>query len=149
MLTTIRKYARAFGLALRYTLRGEQPPLMQVRTQHPQIAAWWTETSRLLDAIERAADAAGIDAAARDALKLHVDKHDLSMTTILATIRYHAEHEYPYLLAHTDEFNNVTLQAINLNDRFLARQLSDAAPSQLQPSIDALVAHLDALPAIQ
>ncbi len=149
MLTTIRKYARAFGLALRFTLRGEQPPLLRVRTQYPQLAAWWTETIKQVSAVERAADAAGIDAAARAALMVHVDKRDLSMTTILSTIRYHAEHEYPYLLAHSDEFNAVTLQAINLNDRFLAWKLSGAVDAALMPPVEALVAQLDALPSLQ
>ncbi len=149
MLTTIRKYARAFGLALGFTLRGEQPPLLRVRMQYPQLAAWWTETIRLVSAVERAADTAGIDAAARATLMVHVDKRDLSMTIILATIRYHAEHEYPYLLAHNDEFNAVTLQAINLNDRFLARQLSDVVAAPLKPSVEALVAQLDTLPSVQ
>ena len=129
MLTTIRKYARAFGLALRFTLRGEQPPLLRVRSQYPQLAAWWTETIQQVSAVERAAAAAGIDAAT---LLVHVDKRDVSMATILAAIRYHAEHEYPYLLAHSDEFNAVTLQALNLNDRFLARQLSASGRRRAQ-----------------
>ncbi len=149
MLTTIRKYARAFVLALRFTLRGEQPPLLRVRAQYPQLAAWWTETIRRIDAVERAADTAGIDAAARGALMVHIDKRDMSMTTILATIRYHAEHEYPYLVAYSDEFNRVTLQAINLNDRYWVRQLGESVDEILKSSVDALVAQLDSLPRLQ
>lgn len=148
MLTTIRKYVRAFFTALRYTLRGEKPPLLRVRDQYPQLAAWWTQTSALVDAVERAADANGIDAAARKILMIHVDKRDISAATILASIRYHAEREYPYMLAQSGNFNSLTLQATNLNDQYLALRLGENMPERVKPAVNALAVHLQQLPSI-
>lgn len=145
MLTSIRKYVKAFVVALRLTLRGEKPPLLRVRDEYPDLAAWWSETVVLVKAIERAADANGLDAAARAKFTVHVDSRDVSMATILSTIRYHAEHEYPFLMAHNDEFNPVTLQAININDRFLILRLNETVAETLKPSVKALSDHLEKL----
>lgn len=143
MLQNIRRYARAFVLALRYTIRGEKPPLLQVHDQHPDLSAWWAQTIKLISAVEAAAAAAGIDLAA---VKLHIDKRDISMKTILATVRFHAERDYPYLLAHSDQFDAMTLYATNLNDRYLVLQLSNNAPLSIKPAVDALNTHLASLP---
>ena len=52
MFANVRRYVRAFVLALRFTLRGEKPPLLKLREAHPQLAAWWTQTIRLISTIE-------------------------------------------------------------------------------------------------
>lgn len=143
MLQNIRRYARAFVLALRYTIRGEKPPLLQVHDQHPDLSAWWAQTIKLVSAVEAEAAATGIDPAA---VKLHIDKRDISMKTILATVRFHAERDYPYLLAHSDQFDAMTLHATNLNDRYLVLQLANNAPLSIKPAVDALNTHLASLP---
>lgn len=149
MLQNIRRYARAFVLALRYTVRGEKPPLLQVHDQHPDLSAWWAQTIKLVGAVEAAAAAGGIDPAA---VKLHIDKRDISMKTILATVRFHAERDYPYLVAHSDAFDAMTLHATNLNDRYLVMQLAnstqlgDNAALSIKPAVDALNTHLASLP---
>lgn len=143
MLTTIRRYVRAFGLALRFTLRGEKPPLLQVRERYPQLAAWWEQTAQLTAAVERAAQAHHLDA---ETLKVHVDKRDISMATILATVKYHAEREYPYLLAHNDQYDQMTLQALNMNDRYWVMRLAESVDPPLKTRVEALSFHLEQLP---
>jgi hypothetical protein len=139
MIQTIRRYARAFVLALRFTLRGEKPPLLKLREEQPDLAAWWRESVVLVEAIERAAVEHGVDPAT---VKLRVDRRDISMKTILATIRYHAERDYPYLIAHHDEHDQLALQSINLNDRYLVMQLGKHVQEVLKPAIEALGQHL-------
>ena len=143
MISTIRRYVRAFVVALRFTLRGEKPPLLQVRERQPQLVAWWERTLELIGEIERAAAAQGIDSAG---LTVHVDKRDLSMKTILATVKYHAEREYPYLAVQNDQFSPMTLQAINLNDRYLIMQLEKRVEGHTKTIIETLSAHLGNLP---
>ena len=143
MLQTIRRYTRAFVLALRFTLRGEKPPLLKLRDEQPDLTAWWSESVLLVEAIERAAAVQGVDPAA---LKLRVDRRDISMKTILATVRYHAERDYPYLIAHHDQHDQLALQSINLNDRYLVMQLGNHADEALKPYIEALAEHLAAPP---
>lgn len=149
MLKQLRRYARAFVLALRYTVRGEKPPLLQVHDQHPDLSAWWAQTIKLVSAVEAAAAAAGIDTAS---VKLHIDKRDISMKTILATVRFHAERDYPYLIAHNDQFDAMTIHATNLNDRYLimqlanSTQLADNAALSIKHTVDALNTHLANLP---
>ncbi len=146
MIETLRRYARAFALALRYTLRGEKPPLLKVRERYPELAGWWEQTIRLVEAVERSASESQVDPAA---LVVHVDRRDISMETILKTIRFHAEREYPYLVAHEgDEYRQVTLQAMNVNDRYLITQLVERVDSPVKSAVDALRAHLENLPSI-
>lgn len=139
----LQRYARAFWVALQYTLRGDKPPLLRIREQYPVVTAWVDETVRLTEAVERAAAAAGIDA---KALKVRADRRYVSMETILAAVKFHAKREYPSLMAHGDEFSPLTLQATNLNDRYLVMQLAGAVPPQLKSAVDALAEHLAAAP---
>ncbi len=139
MIANIRRYGRAFLVALRLTLRGEKPPLLHVRDQHPQLAGWWDQTIRLVEAVESAAAANSVDAAA---LTVHADRRSVSMATILAAIKYHAEREYPYLLAQNSQYAAITIQATNLNDRHLALLLLDIVDERLKAQVEALNAHL-------
>ncbi len=143
LLPRIRRYVRAFALALRYTLRGDKPPLLKVRDQYPDLAAWWNQTVRLVEAVERQASASHVDPAA---LILHIDRRDISMATILQTIRYHAEREYPHLMANDDPYGALTLQATNFNDRHLVQQLAQNIDAALKPSVEALAGHLGNMP---
>jgi hypothetical protein len=146
MIATIRRYARAFMLALKFTLRGEKPPLLQVRERQPQLVAWWTRTITLVEAVERDAATQGLD---MQKIVIHADKRDVSMKTVLATVRYHAEREYPYLIVQHDQYSPMTLQAINLNDRYLVMQLVNRTEVPIKASIEALNAHLAELPATE
>jgi len=143
MFANIRRYGQAFVLALRYTLRGEKPPLLAVRDEHPELAAWWAQTITLVEAVEHGAAANGVDP---KALTVRADKRDVSMATILGTIRFHAERDYPYLIAHHDQHDRLAMEALNLNDRYLITQLANAVPAPLKPDVDALVEHLASLP---
>jgi hypothetical protein len=143
MIKQLRRYGRAFVLTLQYTLRGEKPPLLKVRDEYPSLAAWWTQTIVLVEVVEQAAAAAGIDI---DMVKLRIDKRDISMKTILATVRFHAERDYPYLIAHGETYDAMTLQATNVNDRYLVMQLANNVDTAIKPSVEALRIHLDNLP---
>lgn len=143
MFANIRRYGQAFVMTLRYTLRGEKPPLLAIRDEQPELAAWWTQTIALVEAIERAAADNQIDP---KTLTVRVDRRDVSMATILGTIRFHAERDYPYLIAHHDQHDYLTMEALNLNDRYLISQLANAVADPLKPSVNTLVEHLASLP---
>ncbi|HVU10876.1 MAG TPA: hypothetical protein VHD90_06340 [Phototrophicaceae bacterium] len=143
MLADVRRYVRAFVLALRFTLRGEQPPLLKVREAYPQLAAWWAQTISLIRAIERTAAANHVSL---ETVKLHVDRREQNAATVLATIRFHAERDYPYLLVHDAQYGQMTLQATNLNDRHLVAKLLETVDPSLKASVQALDDHLALLP---
>jgi hypothetical protein len=142
MLSTIRRYLRAFGLALKLTLRGQTLPL-PVRERYPQLAAWWAGTVERIETVEQTAKASGVDMAA---LTIRVDKRDTSMATIIAAVRYHAEQEYPYLLRQDDPYNPITLSAINLNDRYLLMRLAEQVAEPVKAAVETLRTHLEELP---
>lgn len=143
MFANIRRYGRAFVVTLRYTLRGEKPPLLAVRDEQPELAAWWAKTVILVEAIDRAAADNQIDP---KTLTVRADRRDVSMATILGTIRFHAERDYPYLIAHYDQHDRLAMEALNLNDHYLVSQLANAVADPLKPSVNALVEHLAILP---
>ncbi|MCC6803504.1 MAG: hypothetical protein IT319_11525 [Anaerolineae bacterium] len=143
LLSRIRRYLQALALAARYTLRGDKPPLLQVRKQYPALAAWWDKTVHLVEAVERKASASRIDPAQ---LILHIDRRDISMATILQTVKYHAGREFPYLMAHDDPYGAITLQATNFNDRYLVQQLAQQVDAPLRESVEALERHLGNMP---
>jgi hypothetical protein len=124
----------------------EPPP-----TPYPALMRWARRTRDLVHAVYAAANAQGSHEDERRALILHLDKRDISMETILTTVRYHAAHEYPYLLGQESEQNVLAVQALNLNDRYLVLRLtqSDAARSSpLRDRLAALRDHLDGMPSV-
>jgi len=135
----IGRYFQAFIRALDLTLRKETPQTAQLRSSHPHIADWCKETLRLLDAIERALVKQKIDP---QKIMLRSDGRDQSMITILTTVRFHAHQEYPYLISGGDPYSLLTLQATNLNDRFLVDRLAQISPFAIQADIKVLSAHL-------
>jgi hypothetical protein len=139
----LRRYARAFWIALKYTLRGEKPPLLRVRDQYPVITAWLDETVRRVAAVEQAAADEGVDS---KTLTVRVDRRDVSMETILATVKFHAKREYPSLIVNADDHSPLTVHATNHNDRYLVLQLANALQPPLKDAVDALAAHLATLP---
>ncbi len=143
MIAGLRRYLRAFALTLRYTLRGEQPPLLRVRDSYPQLAAWWDQALALVEAVERAADAQQIDP---QHTLVHADKRDVSMATILSAVKYHVQREYPHLMAQPNSYSQVTLQATNLNDHYLVMKLAETVDPPLKTAVAALGDHLAELP---
>ncbi len=145
-MMTIRRYARAFIGALKMTLRGEtiQPPA----DPHPNLTAWWQTTTRLTDAAFVNADNHGFPKSGRETLVLHIEGRDVSMETILKTVRFHADQEFPVLMRQGDKFGYLTMQATVMNDRFLVDKLAHAEtlPDQIKAAVAAITAHLDQLP---
>lgn len=119
-------------------------------TTSPQLSAWALQTRELVRAVIAAANRVGMDEAGRRALVLHVDKRNISMEIILATVRFHAAEEYPYLLRQPLRHNLLALHAANLNDRYLVMRLAENEALQTEPlrqSLAALRDHLDNVPA--
>lgn len=135
------RYKPQFYEAFRKALERPEP--------FPNLSAWARRARALTLAVYRAADEQGLDLEARRAIILHLDKRDISMETILATILHHVQREYPYLLGERGRFNEMVLHASNLNDRYLIHSLAQVEALQQQPlkgRIDALCAHLDNIP---
>ncbi len=130
----IARYLRAFVLALRLTLRGKQ-----IEPKHPELAVWAREAGRRVDTVYRATDANGLNEAARKALILHLEGRDISMETILASVRHHATQEYVKLLLDSTPHTFVAIYASNLNDRYRVAQLHDTIQ---QPPVKAALASL-------
>jgi hypothetical protein len=120
-----------------------------LHTPYPALSAWARRTRDLVSRVYVAANAAGFDQARRQALILHLDRRNISMETILAVVRYHAAQEYPYLLGQQSQQNILTVEALNLNDRYLVLRLSQDAALQAEPlraRLAALREHLDRMP---
>lgn len=142
-MNALLRYLRAFGTALRLTLRGETP------TPSPQAAlvAWMKQTATLADQAIATAEAEGFDQEARRRHTLTAEGRRISMETILASIRFHAAEEYPHLIATPSHTATAAIYATNLNDRFLAARLFDTLESAvLREVVGKLVSHLEAIP---
>ena len=137
----IYRYEPAFFALLQHSVGRERP--------FPAFSRWANRTLPLLSAVYAAAEAAGFDAEKRRLLKLHLDKRDISMETILGTIAFHATREYPYLLGEKVNDNAIAVFALNLNDRYLMERLVEVDALKggaLGSALAALKAHLDGAP---
>jgi hypothetical protein len=143
MIRQIRRYARAFVLAGIMTLRGEVPP----PRRYPELELWTQQTETLVGAVKMAAEAQGMDAAARILL---IDHRNISMETILETVLHHAATEYPSLMrARRVKENVLAVQATNLNDRFLVYKLEQSDLAEpVRAAVSVLKEHLDQLPTV-
>lgn len=138
----IRRYLRAFFMALKLTLKGKR-----IAPKYPELDVWAREAARRVDAVYRAADANGLGEPARKALILHLDSRDISMETILASVRHHATEEYVKLLLDSTPHSFIAIYASNLNDRYRVAQLCDAVqPLPVKAAIASLSDHLEAIP---
>lgn len=143
-MLTLRRYWTAFVGALRLTLRGEKaPPPTPV---HP-VVGWGRRSVDLVAAARKAADAAGLNEAARKALKIRVDGRAVSVETLLAAVQFHAAQEYPNLLR-----NGVSQRALNavyatnINDHYSILKLietPDLSAPALRAALQALADHLE------
>lgn len=139
------RYIRAFFLALRMTARGETPP------PHPYqpLLDWTRRIPELVADVYSQADRAGVNQAARAAIRLRLDGREMSMQTILAAVAFHGREEYPHLLRDITQHSVTAIYASNLNDRYYVEQLaaSDDLPAgPLRDSVACLRDHLDAIP---
>ncbi len=141
----IIRMMRAFVRALRLTLRGEPAPIAALRASQPAFSDWALRVIAACDAVDRAAHAARLST---DALIIHADGRDHTMTVILKGVRFHVSEEYPYMLRGGDRFAPLAVNASNLNDRFLVSRLRQHAPDALGVPLDTLSAALEALPSL-
>ena len=146
-MNILTRYIRAFIVALRLTLRGQQPPGLR----HPELYAWIKQMALLVDAVYAAADQNGLDKKARETTMVKLDGRSMSLETAFQTLRYHAAEEYPSLLRNSPEsrHNLSAIYAGNMNDRYWLMTLQ-AEPALQNPAVHAsltqLGAHLDAIP---
>lgn len=141
------RYIRAFIVALRLTLRGQQPPGLR----YPELYAWIKQMTVLVDALYTAADQNGLDKRARDATMVKLDGRSISLDTAFKTLRYHAGEEYPSLLRNSmgSRHNLTAIYAGNLNDRYWLAQLQEESALQhpaVRAALTQLSDHLDAIP---
>jgi hypothetical protein len=113
------------------------------------LAAWIRTAETLFVAANQALNT--LDDATRKGLRVQVDGRTLALETIIATVGYHLQQEYVYLLTRLDAHSLTVIYAANLNDRYaLVRLLElDGLPEALRPSLTALRAHLDNIPSSQ
>jgi hypothetical protein len=118
-------------------------------TPYPNLTAWALKTRDLVRDVIVAANASGFDEGARRALIIHLDRRDVSAETLLATVRFHAADEYPYLLGQPLKHNVLAVYAANLNDRYAVLRLCEHEALQAEPLHARLLAlrqHLDDVP---
>ena len=138
----IRRYMRAFFIALRMTLRGETPP----PSPHTALHEWMSQGVQRVDHLLELAARHAVGPAA---VVLKVDMRSISMATILQIVRYHLAEEYPVLLREAPSQSMTILHATNLDDHHRLTRLENApelSGTPLPQFVAALGAHLEAVP---
>ncbi|HLV37766.1 MAG TPA: hypothetical protein VKY59_21785 [Spirillospora sp.] len=128
----IYRYVRAFFIALRMTLRGESVP-----PQTP-LAAWMAQGIEQLDVIDQLVAHHDIDP---QQVVLHIDARDITMSTILRTVRFHLTNEYPVVLRQFSEHGLTVVRASNLDDHYRLTRL-ETAPELRGTPVEQAVARL-------
>jgi predicted thioredoxin/glutaredoxin len=135
----VKRYWRAFWIALGMTLRGEGvPPPSPLRM-------WLGKTVVLVKGVTDALTAANVDMTQ----KLKVDGRQMRLSTILETVRFRAGQEYPSLLKSGAEHSLTAITAGVVDDRHWIAKCVAAETLQnpaVQSALQALKAHLDAMP---
>lgn len=137
----IRRYARAFLIALRMTLRGETLPAPDA-----PLRDWIAQGLMRVEQVETLAARQQIDMAQ---VVLHLDMRDLRMSTIVGTVHHHLTQDYPLLLRTPSAQSLNLLYASNLDDHYRVSRLESApelAGTPVQNAVAALAAHLEAVP---
>lgn len=142
------RYIRAFFVALKLTLQGEQISLMN-QTDHPALAHWAETSGQLVRKVLKTCETGGFPLEARKAITVQADGRTLTMETILQAVHYHATQEYPHLLKHGGDHGLTAIYASNLNDQYYVLRLSETlkADAVLMHEIQTLLHHLEAIPA--
>ncbi len=138
----IGRFLRALFLAIKFTLQGKR-----VAPKYPALDVWAREAARRVDAVYRAAEANGLVEAERNAILLHLDSRDISMETILASVKHHVAVEYVKLLLDSTPHTFVAIYASNLNDRYRVAALSEQVQQPaIQSALKDLSEHLESIP---
>ncbi|MAS36847.1 MAG: hypothetical protein CL610_22775 [Anaerolineaceae bacterium] len=138
----IRRYLRAFFIALKMTLRGETVP----PPAHAPLQVWIEQGQARLELVEKLTAQHQIDI--NDVI-VHIDRRDMSMATILQILRFHLTEEYPLLLRQITQPSLTFLYATNLDDHYRVSRLETAdalADTPAQRAVAALAQHLEAIP---
>jgi hypothetical protein len=140
------RYVRAFVIALKMTLKGEQP------AAHPYapLLQWMDRTPGLVADVYKAAERDGFDRETRDQLTLKLDGRGVSMQTVLEAVEYHARQEYPYLLRNLTSHSLTAIYAGNMNDQYnimRLRDVEDLKETTTRQAVTRLSEHLDTIPA--
>lgn len=137
------RYLRAFTAAVKLTLRGEKP----VPSPQSLLAEWMKHSAELATAALQAADAQGLDQAARRSRTLTAEGRRTNMETILTTVRFHALAEFPHLLSNFSQNSISAIYATNVNDRFLISKLFDTLEAgALREAVGKIANHLESIP---
>lgn len=139
----MNRYLRAFIVALRMTLKGEQPS----PPKHAELRQWMQEALRITDAVISSANAHGMPVNVREELRLIIDRRPISMETILKGVRYHLTEEYPHVLQNDDAYSLAAVYSSNLNDQFRVARLAETLENPpVKASVETLAAGLAAIP---
>ena len=135
---SLSRLLRAFTIALWRTLRGDLP-------QPDEFERWLRSARAQLAQIDSLARREQLDT---DALRLRIDRREMSMQLILAALRFHLHDEFPQLRRRFGDQSLAVLRATCLDDSFRLQKLADSP--QLSPALQsplrALAQHLQQLP---
>ena len=107
-------------------------------------------SAELTAAALEAADAEGLDQAARRKHTLTTEGRRTNMETIITSVRFHALEEFPHLLSNFSQTSMTAIYATNVNDRFLISKLFDTLEAgPLREAVGKIASHLEAIPPIQ
>lgn len=112
------------------------------------MRAWAAKAADLTQAALKAGDESGFDGKMRAALTLSVEGRRVSVETVLQTVRFHAEQEYPHVLSQNNRDDLAAIYAANVNDRFLTSRAFDALEAGMfREAVGQLFSHLENIPA--
>jgi hypothetical protein len=132
---------RAFFQAIVLTLQGKT-----VERPYGKLLDWIERGQALADDALKAVEASPVDG---DAVVVRADGRDQSMTTILKTVQYHFNEEFPYMLHHPTQHVITAIYATNMNDSYAVARLKDQKASDdptLSRLVEKLSNHLETIP---
>ena len=136
------RYIRAFWQALILTIRGKT--ISSPKTEFDQ---WCQKSTKLLEQVEQSL----IDQVEQptEGVELKIDGRTTTAKVVLDILKHNLSEEYPRLLALQDEYQNLVIQATNVDDQHRIQKLQEVAVFQnpnIQTKLKELVAHLDKMP---
>lgn len=144
-MNPVMRYLRALVSAAKLTLRGER----LVPSPQSLLSEWIKRSAGLVAAALEAAEAEGLDQAARRKRTLTAEGRRTNMETILMAVRFHALEEFPHLLSNFSQTSITAIYATNVNDRFLISKLFDTLePGALRETVGKIASHLESIPSI-
>jgi hypothetical protein len=120
------------------TLRGEIPEPAPLET-------WMAQALTRLSTVRKVCEAHPVDPAN---IILRIDRRNVTMLTILDTVQFHLQEEYPQALKFATDGLTV-IYASNMDDHFRLTRLENAPElidTPVQKAVAALSAHLEAVP---